>query len=306
MYDLIIGGGGPGGAAAGVYAARKKLKTLLITDSWGGQSKVSADIQNWIGTKSISGVEFAAMLEEHVKAQEGIEIVDNDKVKKIEKQNSHFLVETKSGKKYETKTFLVATGARRRKLGVPGEQEFDGRGVAYCATCDAPLFKDKNVAVVGGGNAGLEAVLDLLKYAKSVKLLERSNALKGDPVTQDEIKKQSDRVEIILNADTQEIIGDKFVTGLRYKNLKTGEEKILDVQGVFVEIGTVPNTEYIDFVDKNKLGEIIVDHKTQRASVEGIWAVGDASDVLYKQNNISAGDAVKAVMDITTYLHKQK
>lgn len=299
QYELVIVGGGPGGVAAGVYAARKKIKTVLIAESFGGQSLVSANIQNWIGTKSISGFDFGKMLEEHLRAQEDIEIIDGDAVQEVkELPAGGFEVKTQNGKTFKTKYILIASGSRRKKLNVPGEKEFDGKGVSYCSTCDAPLFKGKVVAVVGGGNAGLEAVLDLLSYVPKVYLLEYSDKLKGDPVTQEKIKKDS-RVEIIYMAAVKEIIGEKFVTGLKYEDKRSGEVKELKLDGVFVEIGSLPNTEFLKgIVEVNKFGEIVVDHKTQKTSKAGIWAVGDVTDVLYKQNNISAGDAVKAVLNI--------
>ena len=306
MYDLVIVGGGPGGVAAGVYGARKKIKTLLITEEWGGQSLVSADIQNWIGTKSVSGFDFAKMLEDHLRAQEDIEIIEGDRVSAVEKLQSGFKVKTQGGKIFETKYLLITTGSRRRKLSVPGEKELDGRGVAYCSTCDAPIFKDRAVAVVGGGNAGLEAVLDLLPYASKIYLMEYTDVLRGDPITQEIIKKKDGRVTIMTMVETKEIVGDKFVTGLKYKDRKTGEEKTLDLQGVFVEIGAIPNADFLaGMVELNKFGEIVVDHKTQKTSAPGIWAVGDVTDVLYKQNNISAGDAVKAVLNIYEEINKE-
>jgi len=303
MNDFLIIGGGPAAVAAGVYAARKKLKTILITEEWGGQSVVSAGIENWIGTKNVSGIEFAKMLEEHVRAQEDIEIVVPDRVAKVEKIDEHFKVSTEKGNAYDTKTVFVGSGAHRKKLGVPGEKEFDGMGVAYCSTCDAPMFKDKDVVVVGGGNAGLEAVLDLVPYAKNIWLLEHSNGLKGDPVTQEKVKSSDKIKEIIFNAETLEILGDKFVTGLKYKDIKTAEEKRLDVGGVFVEIGSVPNSDMVkDLVETNKYGEILIDSKNARTSQLGIWAAGDVTDDPFKQNNISAGDAVKAALDAYNYL----
>lgn len=303
MNDFLIIGGGPAAVSAGVYAARKKLKTILITEEWGGQSVVSAGIENWIGTKNVSGIEFAKMLEEHVRAQEDIEIVVPDRVAKVEKIDEHFKVSTEKGNAYDTKTVFVGSGAHRKKLGVPGEKEFDGMGVAYCSTCDAPMFKDKDVVVVGGGNAGLEAVLDLVPYAKNIWLLEHSNGLKGDPVTQEKVKSSDKIKEIIFNAETLEILGDKFVTGLKYKDIKTVEEKRLDVGGVFVEIGSVPNSDMVkDLVETNKYGEILIDSKNARTSQLGIWAAGDVTDDPFKQNNISAGDAVKAALDAYNYL----
>jgi len=188
MYDLIVVGGGPGGVAAGVYAARKKIKTLLITDAFGGQSVVSSDIRNWIGLKSISGLDFARMLEDHLRAQEGADVIDDDLVEAVEKKDGGFAVKTRGGKIFDTKYVLVAAGSRHRKLGVPGEKEFEGKGVFYCPTCDAPVFKDKVVAVVGGGNAGFEAVADLLNYASKIYLIEELSSVRGDPVTQEQFQ----------------------------------------------------------------------------------------------------------------------
>lgn len=306
MYDLIIVGGGPAGVAAGVYAARKKIKTLLITEGFGGQSFVSSDIQNWIGVKSISGFELAQSLENHLRAQEGVEIIGDDLAASVEKIDGGFRVVTRKGKTIETKTVFAASGSRRRRLGVPGEDKFDGKGVAFCSICDAPIFKDKEVAVVGGGNAGLEAVVDLLPYAAKIYVLEFSDSLKGDQVTQEKVKTDS-RVQILFNAKTLEITGDSFVTGLKYEDMKTGEVKEISVQGVFVEIGAIPNADFLgNLAVKNKLGEVVADPKTQQTSLPGIWAAGDVTDVLYKQNNISAGDAVKAVLNIYDYLQKGK
>ena len=307
MYDLIIIGGGPAAVAAGVYAARKKIHTLLIAESFGGQSEVSADVQNWIGTKSISGYDLARALEEHVRAQESITIIAGERVNRlVQGKDKEYHVSTEGGTTYRTKTIFVGSGSRRRKLGVPGEEEFNGRGVAYCATCDAPLFKGKDVAVVGGGNAGLEAAIDLVPYAKKIYLLERGTTLRGDPVTQEKVR--SAGVEVILNAETLKIVGDKdgkFVAGLEYEDLSSNTKKAIPVGGVFVEIGAVPNTEIVkDLVELNKMGEIIIDHKTAATSREGIWAAGDATDAPYKQNNITAGDAVKAALSCYAYLQK--
>lgn len=305
MYDLVIIGGGPGGVAAGVYAARKKIKTILITDAFGGQSLVSNDIQNWIGTKSISGFELAKSLEEHLRAQPGIEIIDNDLVSSIVKKDGGFSVATNGGKTFDTKYVLLASGSRRKKLGVPGEKEFDGKGVVYCTTCDAPLFGEKTVAVVGGGNSALEGVTDLLMYASKVYLIVRSEVLRGDPVTQEKVKSDP-RVTILWNTVVQEVRGDKFVTGIRYMDAKTNEEKELALDGVFVEIGLLPNSDFVkDLVKLDDYGHVIVDHKTQQTSEPGVWAAGDVSDVLYDQNNVSVGDAVKAVLNIYDKLKKQ-
>ncbi|MEK7641288.1 MAG: FAD-dependent oxidoreductase [Patescibacteria group bacterium] len=303
MYDLVIIGGGPGGVAAGVYAARKKIKCAIVAGDFGGASKVSGDIQNWIGTQSVSGYEWSKMLEEHLRAQKGIDVIQPDLAEKVEKIDGGFLVKTKKGKSLEAKTILVTTGSARKKLNIPGEKEFDGKGVVYCSTCDAPIFDGKVVAVVGGGNAGLEAVLDALPYASKIYLLDHNEELKGDAVTREKIK-ASPKVEIILKTEPVEILGDKFVTGMKYKD-GGGVVKELKLEGVFVEIGSYPNVAFVkDLIKTNEFGEIIIDHKTQATSLPGIWAAGDASDVLYKQNNISAGDAIKAVLNITDHLNK--
>lgn len=310
MYDLIIIGGGPAGTAAAVYAARKQLKTLLITESFGGQSIVSADIQNWIGEPHISGFDLAKKFEDHVRAHEGvvdIKVPERAVAVKTAKcvngsRVCDFEVETDTGNKYQSKAVILASGARRRRLGIPGEDRLDGKGVAFCSTCDAPIFKGKDVAVVGGGNAGLEAVVDLFPYANKIYLLEFTDALKGDPVTQAKVR-GNPKAEVILNAQTKEVIGDAMVTGLKYLDRKVNAEKILDVQGVFVEIGSSPNSEMAKgLVLLDKYGQVIIDSKHGSTSMPGIFAAGDITDDPYKQNNISAGDAVKATLAAYNYL----
>lgn len=308
MYELIIIGGGPAAVAAGVYAGRKQIKTALITENFGGQSIVSNEIYNWVGTKSISGLKLAQDLEEHVRAH-GIDVIEGEKVVSVTKQNGgppagHFIVTTKSGKTFETRTLLVASGSRRRRLGIPGEDRLDGKGVVFCSTCDAPLFKNKEVVVVGAGNAGLEAIVDSIPYANKITLLVRSTELRGDAITQEKVKKHS-KVTIIYNAVPQEVLGEASVTGVRYQDKVSGETHIIPAQGLFVEIGSIPNSDFVkDLAAVNQIGEIVVDHKTQASSCSGIWAAGDVSDVAYKQNNISAGDAVKGLLNIYDFLHR--
>ncbi|MBI3631640.1 MAG: FAD-dependent oxidoreductase, partial [Candidatus Staskawiczbacteria bacterium] len=199
MYDVIIIGGGPAGSAAAIYTGRKRLKTLLITESFGGQSIVSDDIQNWVGTKSISGYDLAQNLEEHVRAQEMVEIKIPETVTATKEIPNGFEVTTNNGNTYQSKTLIVTSGGRRRKLGVPGEEKYNGRGVAYCSTCDAPLFMGKKVVVVGGGNAGLEAAIDLRPFASEIFVFVRSEKLVADPITQAEVLK-SDKIKIVYNA----------------------------------------------------------------------------------------------------------
>lgn len=308
MYDVIIIGGGPAGCAAGVYCARKKMRTLLITESFGGQSIVSNDIQNWIGEKHISGLDLARKLEDHVRSFTEVEIKSPEKVMKVKtiqcKDQSRvcdFEVKTDKGK-YQSKTVILAAGARRRRLNIPGEERLEGRGVAFCSTCDAPLFEGMSVAVIGGGNAGLEAVVDLLPYAAKIYLLERAKKLKGDEATQDKIR-NNEKVNIILNAQPTEILGENMVTGLKYTDLSSKEEKLLEVGGVFVEIGSIPNSEIVKgLVEMDKYGQIMIDSKHSSTSQPGIFAAGDITDDPYKQNNISAGDGVKAALAAYNYI----
>ncbi len=308
MNELISVGGGPGGVAAGVYAARKKIKTALITESFGGQSLVSNGIENWIGTKLISGYDLAKSLEEHLRAQAGIDISEGDRVTGVvKKDDGTFSVTTKNGQTLETKYILLTSGSRRKRLGVPGEDQFDGKRVVFCTTCDAPLFGGKTVAVVGGGNSALEGVEDLLRYASKIYLIVRSEVLRGDPVTQEKVKSHPN-VEILWNTAIEEIRGGgepPLVSGIKYKNVKTGEEKELPLEGVFIEIGLTPNADFVkDLVSLNEIGHVVVDHKTQQTSCPGIWAAGDVSDVLYDQNNISVGDAIKATLNIYDKIKK--
>jgi NADH-dependent peroxiredoxin subunit F len=302
IYDTIIIGGGPAGCAAAVYAARKKMKAVLITESFGGQSAVSTTIENWIGEKEISGFDFAKKIEEHVRAQEDLEIKDNEKVSRVEKKEDVFTVETEQGESFQTKTLIVTAGGHHRKLGVPGEEQFDGKGVAYCSTCDAPMFKNKEVVVVGSGNAGLEAVIDLLNYSSKIYLLDILSEMQGDKVLQEEILK-SDKVEFMSETKIKEIYGDKFVEGIKYT--KNNEEKELKVQGVFVEIGSVPNSDFLgELVEKDKYNQIKID-KNQNTSQSGIYAAGDVTDKAYKQNNIAAGDGTVATLAAYEYLIKK-
>jgi NADH-dependent peroxiredoxin subunit F len=306
MYDLAIIGGGPAGVSAAIYASRKKIKFILITESFGGQSAVASEIQNWIGDKSISGFELAKKMEEHLRAQEGVEIEEGSLVNKVEKTDDGFKLFLNNEKNIEVKKILVASGGRRRRLDVPGEKEFEGKGVVYCSTCDAPLFSKKDVVIIGAGNAALGAVQDLLSYANKIYLLIRGDKIKGDPILFEEVKKDS-RVEILMMSETVEIFGKEFIEGLKYLDKKENQTKELKISGVFVEIGSVPNSEFLgDLVDKNKNNEIIVDFGTQKTSCTGIWAAGDVTVLPYRQNNISAGDGIKALLDIDSSLKNIK
>ena len=302
-YDLIIIGAGPAGTAAGVYASRKKLKTILITPEFGGQSVVSPDIQNWIGTPSISGTDLAINFRKHLEKYAGntLTMKEGEKVSEVKKESDGFRVTTEEGNIYRGKTILIATGSGRKKLPAKGADELEHKGITYCASCDGPLFDGQDVAVIGGGNAGFETAAQLLAYTKSVTLLNHSEGYKADPVTIEKVL-ANPKMKAIDNVDVIEVKGSKFVESLVYKNNKDGTLHDLNVTGVFVEIGQIPNTAFVKaIVELDNYGRIKINPRTQMTSVEGIWAAGDATDVLYHQNNIAAGDAVRAVEDI--YLH---
>lgn len=312
IYDVIIIGGGPVGVSAGVYTARKQLKTLLITDSFGGQSLVSNDIENWIGEPNISGFDLAQKLEQHVrKYSDMIDFQVPQKVVKVEAidcetkdHNCNFQVTTEAGEKFVGKTIILGAGARRRKLEVPGEKEFDGKGVVYCSTCDAPLFRDKKVVIIGAGNSALEGVEDSIPYASKIDLFVRGDSMKGDPVTQEKIKNHP-KVEIHYNTQIKEVVGEKFVTGVKYQDSEGEKELALD--GVFVEIGSIPNSDMVKgLVDIDAFGQVVINSKYATTSHPGIFAAGDITDDPFKQNNISAGDAVKAALSAYQYLLKRE
>lgn len=300
MHDLLIIGGGPAGVAAGVYASRKKLKSILITKEWGGQSIVSPDIQNWIGTPSISGQQLADDLKNHLETYAGdiVDIVAGNTVANLQKTEDGFIATLENGDEHAARNVLIASGSHRRRLDVPGAEEFENKGLTYCATCDGPLFSGKDVAVIGGGNAGFETAAQLLAYAKSVTLLHRGEAFKADPVTVERVL-EHEHMTAHCNADTTEIHGAQMVTGLTYTDTKDNSSHTLDVEGVFVEIGMIPNTEFVaDLVARDEYKRITIDPWTQKTGTPGIWAAGDCTNIKYHQNNISAGDAVRALEDI--------
>ncbi|KND47209.1 MAG: thioredoxin reductase (NADPH) [Parcubacteria bacterium C7867-004] len=304
MKDLIIVGGGPAGIAAGVYAARKYLKAVVIAEEIGGQSTVSEGIENWIGTVNIKGSDLAKSLKEHLAAyqRDMVELAEGSRVEKLERIEGGFRATDAAGKTYDARAVLLASGASRRKLAIPGADTFEHKGVTYCASCDGPLFAGQDVAVVGGGNAGLETSAQLLAYCKSVTLIHRHDALKGDAITVERLTNHPN-FKTICKSEPTEVLGEKFVSGMKVKHRDTGEETTLPVTGVFVEIGVIPNTAYAkDVVALDEVNRVITDPKNQHTSVEGVWAAGDCTDELYHQNNIAAGDAVKALEDIYQWL----
>lgn len=308
MYELVIIGGGPAGVAAGVYAARKKIKTFFVTKDFLSQSTVSENIQNWIGTPSIPGPKLAKDLETHLRvyADDVLEIKTGSLVQSVSKLDSGFEVTLNTGEKIQSKTILIATGSNRRKLDAISADTFEHKGLTYCATCDAPMFGGMDVAVIGGGNAGFESAAQLLAYAKSVTLLHRRDTFKADQITVDAVSKHPN-FKIITDVEPIEVIGEQFVTGLKYKNIKTEQENTLPVSGIFVEIGAIPTTQFSEgLVDMTEDKHIVIDPWNHRTSLEGVWAAGDCTNGLYHQNNIAAGDAIKALEDIYVYLQKNK
>jgi alkyl hydroperoxide reductase subunit F len=302
IYDTIIIGGGPAGAAAAVYAARKQLKTALISPEFGGQSVVSETIYNWIGTPEISGADLAKSLKSHVEYYQG-EFLDihNTTVEHVSQTDAGFTVTTPKGA-FMTKSILVATGSVRRRLNVPGADQFEHKGVTYCASCDGPLFSGMDVVVIGGGNAGFESVAQLSAYCKTVTLLNRGETFRADEITVEKVSAMPN-VTIMTNTIPTEVHGEKFVSGLTVTNTASGETALLPVSGVFVEIGQIPNTGYVaDLVETNETNNIVIDPWRQSTSVPGIWAAGDCTNILYHQNNIAAGDAVKAIEDMYQWI----
>lgn len=301
IYDLIIVGGGPAGASAAIYASRKRLKSVMILKEWGGQSIVSDDIQNWIGTPHISGTQLAKNLETHVKeyASDCLTIKSGfNAIKAHVNENKTINVNLENGEVINGKSLLITTGSNRRKLEVPGADEYEHKGLTYCASCDGPMYSGMDVVVIGGGNAGFESAAQLLAYCKSVTLLSRS-APRAEPITVEKLK-QHPNFKLIENVIPKQVFGKKFVNGLSFADKITGEEGKLDVKGIFVEMGQVASTEWVkDIVTLDEIGKVKIDPWTQRASQDNlIWAAGDCTNILYQQNNIAAGDAIRALEDI--------
>lgn len=302
-YDLVIIGAGPAGCSAAVYAARKQLHTLLVTGEFGGQSIVSETIYNWIGTPEISGANLAKNLESHVRYYEGdyLNIKRGAWITSVVKNDNGLFSITTNTETYTAKTVLVTTGSNRRKLDITGADTFEHRGVVYCASCDGPLFSGMPVAVIGGGNAAFESAAQLLAYCPIVYLINRGETFRADEITVATVSKHPN-IRILKNTVPISVVGEKFVTGLQINHIDTDIIETLALNGVFVEIGQIPNTDYVSAVDKNETGNIIIDPWTQSSTLSGLWAAGDCTNILYHQNNIAAGDAVKAIEDIYVYL----
>lgn len=301
MYELIIMGAGSAGLAAAVYAARKKLDVLLVSADIGGQVNWTTGIENYLGYQFIEGPELISKFESQV-SQYPIEQKIGVKVSSVSKIDGGFEVTTEQGEKYQSKTLIVATGKRPRRLNVPGEMEYTGKGVTYCAICDGPIFAGRRVAVVGGGNSALEATLDMVKIAEHVDLVSLTQ-LTADPILIDKLS-TADNLDKYLEYETLSIEGDVFISGMNIKELKSGEEKRLDVTGVFVEIGLEPNSESVKgLVDLNERNEIMVNQACE-TNIPALYAAGDVTNVPEKQIIVAAGEGAKAALQAHHYLQR--
>lgn len=305
IYDLIIIGGGPAGIAAGIYAARKQLKILIISKDFQGQIKWATAVENYPGFISIKGLDLAKKFEEHLKSQQKIEFLNEEAVK-IKKENQLFEIITKKEKRYVALSVIIASGCDPRPLEVPGEKEFIGQGVTYCTICDAPLFKDKVVAVIGGGNSGVKAAIELTNYAQKVYLLEYQAKLAADELEQERARKNK-KITILNPVALKTIEGKNFVEKITYQDLKSKEKKSLKVDGVFVSVGTQPATSFIkDLVDFNEKDEIVIDPKTCQTKTSGLFAAGDVTDTLFNQIVIAAGEGAKVALSAYNYIRAIK
>jgi len=304
IYELIIIGGGPAGLTAAVYSARKRIDTLLVTKDIGGQVLLTSEVENYLGYQYISGEELIEKFKQQV-YQYPIAIKETAEVVKIDKKDKIFTVETSGGESYQARVLIIASGKRSRPLNVKGEKELVGRGVSYCSVCDAPLFVGRDVAVIGGSNSGLTAVVDLIKVANKIYLIEFLPSLQADPVLIERAEK-SGKVEKFLGYEVIEILGEERVTGIKIKSRQTGKTETLTVQGVFIEIGLIPNSGFAKgVIELNDRGEIVVDCAC-RTNVPGIFAAGDVTTVPEKQIVVAAGEGAKAALSAYGYLLSQK
>ncbi len=298
IYDLIIIGAGPAGITASVYASRKKLDFLVISLDIGGQAAWSGDIENYTGYQFITGPELAQKFQEHMLGY-GTLLKENEEVLELEKSGT--IIQLKTNKaSYQAKTVIIASGKKSKELGVAGEKEFKNHGLSYCATCDGPLFSGKEVAVIGGGNSALDATLQLIKIAKHIYIINNALSLSGDLIMRRKVE-EATNATILNNFSVSAVLGDKFVKSIKIKSLN--QEKELAVQGVFVEIGLIPNSGFAKNIEKNESNEIKVDSHNQ-SNVPGIFAAGDVTDVPEKQIVIAAGEGSKALLSAFHYLSK--
>ncbi|MBJ9984815.1 alkyl hydroperoxide reductase subunit F, partial [Acinetobacter sp. S40] len=304
-FDVLVVGAGPAGGTAAIYAARKGIRTGMIAERFGGQVMDTMDIENFTSVQKTIGPKFAADMEAHIREYD-VDIMNLQRVRKItgadQTATGRVEVELENGAKVESKTVILSTGARWRKMGVPGEQEYATRGVAYCPHCDGPLFKGKKVAVIGGGNSGVEAAIDLAGIVEHVTLVEFDTKLRADQVLQDKLNSLPNAT-IITHALSTEVVGDGHqVTGLKYKDRATDTEQTLELAGIFVQIGLLPNTDFLKgSVELSGRGEIIINERNE-TNVAGVFAAGDCTTVPYKQIIIATGEGAKASLSAFDYL----
>ena len=301
MYDLTIIGAGPAGITASVYAARKRLNVLVVSPDIGGQAAWSGDIENYTGYQFVSGPELAAKFEEHMRKY-AIVLKEGERVVSLKKQGDVIKVTTDKNSEYESRAVIIASGKSSKELNVPGEKEYKNKGLTYCATCDGPLFSGKAVAVIGGGNSALDAALQLINIAKHVHIININSDLTGDAVMREKVY-SSDKVTVLNNAQVVAVTGEKMVSGIKINT--DGKLEELSVEGVFVEIGLIPNSGFTSDVIKNAFGEIKVDCRNQ-TNIQGIFAAGDVSDVPEKQIIIAAGEGSKAALSAFRYLAQHR
>lgn len=299
MYDVIIIGGGPAGMTAAIYASRKVLDQVFISPDVGGQTAWASEIENYLGYPYVTGFELAMKFEKHIKSF-GINRED-DRVTALEMHDRVFLAKTEGGKEFKGRCVIVASGRSARNLGVPGEEEYKGRGVTYCATCDAPLYKGKDVAVVGGGNAGLDAAIQLSKIARKVYLIESEPVLTGNQMYQDNLN-HAPNVKVLTHTEVTEVHGDRFLQSITVMDCGSCQRSEIPVGGVFVEIGSMPNCGFLPCeVKLNRHGEVMVDCRNH-TNVDGLFAAGDVTDIPHKQIIIAAGEGSRAMLEADDYL----
>lgn len=298
-FEVLVVGGGPAGASAAIYAARKGIRTGIVAERFGGQVMDTVGIENFISVKYTEGPKLAASLEEHVKEYK-VDVMKLQRAARLEKKD-FIEVELENGAVLKSKTVILSTGARWRNIGVPGETEFKNKGVAYCPHCDGPLFAGKRVAVVGGGNSGVEAAIDLAGIVSHVTVLEYNSELKADSVLQDRLYSLPN-VTVVTNAQTKEITGTDKVNGISYVDRNSGSVQHIELEGIFVQIGLVPNTDWLgDTVERTRMGEIVINNHGA-TSVPGVFAAGDCTNSPYKQIIISMGSGANAALGAFDYL----
>jgi len=303
MYDVLIIGGGPAGLNSALYAMRNGLKTGIIAEKYGGQVLDTSSVENYLGYESIPGEDLVGAFRKHVEKYD-IPVKKDSRVEKVEKNDKRFYLSMSDGTELKSKTLIIATGSKPRKLNVPGEEEFSGKGVAYCAICDAPLFQGKDVVVAGGGNSAVEATIDISKIANKVYLVQRS-VLRAEKALVDKLE-TLDNVEIYLGTQVKEIYGEKLVKGIKVYKKEENKEFNIKADGIFVEIGYVPNSKpFRDLVKTLPSGEIEIDCSCN-TSVPGLFAAGDVTTVPYKQISISSGEGAKAALSANAYINKLK